>query len=90
MPVLVVYAGLLEQAVEQYPSCLHPNTKSCDQHYLWSLCLRQADSVERHPAVWSSGDGKVLPGKGRGHGGQQLHVLLCLLLRPHVQVAGRE
>lgn len=56
-------------------------------HY---FVLRQADSVERHPLVWSSRDGQVIPGQGCGHGGQQLHLLLCLLLRPHVQVAGRE
>lgn len=54
------------------------------------FAARQADPLERHPAVRASRDGEVLLGQGCGHRGQQLHLFLCVLLRPHVQVAGRE
>lgn len=61
-----------------------------DIYSLATLCCRQANALERDPAVRASRNREVLPGQGRGHRGQQLHLLLRLLLRPHVQVAGRE
>lgn len=55
------------------------------------LCiLRQTHSMERNPAIWSSRYGQVVSSQGCGYRGQQLHFLLRLLVRPHVQVARRE
>lgn len=54
--------------------------------YLW----RKADPMEGHPSVRPSWNREVIPGQGRSHRSQQLHLLLHLLLWPRVEVVGRE
>lgn len=66
------YSGQLEScsAVQQKPGGLYFSVTLYEQHCFWSSCFRETDSMERHPAVWSSRDRKVVSGKGRGHRGQ--------------------
>lgn len=45
-----------------------------------SLWHREAHALARDPALWAARHRQVLPGQGRGHRGQQLHLLLCVVL----------
>lgn len=44
------------------------------------LCRREAHALAWDPALWATWHWQVLPGQGRGHRGQQLHLLLCVIL----------
>lgn len=55
-----------------------------------ALPPRETHAVARNPALRTPGNWKVLPGQGGRHRSQQFHLLLSVLLRPNVQVAGRE
>lgn len=54
------------------------------------LCRREAHALARDPALRAAWHRQVLPCQGRGYRGQQLHLFLCVVLRPDVEVAGGE
>lgn len=63
--------------------------QGCQSHDS-GLCRREAHALARDPALWTPWHRQVLLGQGCGHRGKQLHLLLCVILRPDVKVAGRE
>lgn len=46
--------------------------------------------MEGHPSVRASRNRQILPGQSRSDRSQQFHLLLHFLLRPGIQMAGRE
>lgn len=64
--------------------------RSLHRSFDTGLCRREAHALARDSALRAPWHWQVLPGQGCGHRSQQLHLLLRVVLRPDVEVAGRE